>query len=339
MSTREKVPTGKGNKVSYCHTFGSPHGPSLSKCPVQSPPTMESVPVVFLDALCATLKKKDLNILQQIVEPWMSTVTTHYSRRREIRVSLHVNPEGTEVGIRVVKIGVFGASVNLESFVWSKYDRIRYIQMNKFDQFGAQPLKMPLERFRTKVLPLLNSFADAYDLDISSFHRYRLLMDTLFSGLRAPALIRTGNFGENCIKFVEQKIASDQLQGLDLLGTEWAASMKATLKSFLKSQNFMKLDLFGTNLTVDKDMLIIMFERFFNGDLRKGTRLQGRPSDEMTDIHRALESGDTLPSLGRLLEQRATIRRELNHIRWARPGQASLHAWFVSPELVHIYVR
>uniref|UniRef100_A0A1I8AGC6 F-box domain-containing protein n=1 Tax=Steinernema glaseri TaxID=37863 RepID=A0A1I8AGC6_9BILA len=327
MPTREKM-----EKVTKCDLIArhiALRRPSLLS------QTMDSVPFAFVDFLCATLKKEDLGTLQKIGEPWTSTVATHYSRRREFDVHLVVNSEGTEVGVAVDWF------LNFENVEFSSNDRIRHIWVRKpfLSRRRALPEKMPMERFRTKVLPVLNSLADAYDLDISSCHQYRLLTDTLLSGLRAPALkIRTGCFGGNCIEFIERQIRIGRLEQLQLYTTEWPDSIKVALLTFLRSPNFRKLDLEGTNLTVDLDMLTCVVERFLKRDLRKDTLLQGMPSEETKDIHRALESGDTLPLSGRLLEQ-AIRRASSEGIYWVKPGSESLHAWFPSPGRVKIYQR
>uniref|UniRef100_A0A1I8ABU6 F-box domain-containing protein n=1 Tax=Steinernema glaseri TaxID=37863 RepID=A0A1I8ABU6_9BILA len=336
MPTREKVPTGKGNKVSSYRTFGSPHGPSLSQRPIHSP-TMEFVPVMFLDALCSTLKKTDLRELRKIGRVWSRTAATHYRRRKEFRVYLHVNRERTEVGVELRQIGYL-TSVPYASL--SKYDRIRSILV-RHPHSAALPVKMPMERFKTKVLPLLTSLADACELDISG-RCLQNLTDSLFRGLRGSALkIKTGYLGGKSAEFIAQQIASGRLEHLQLYETEWPDSMKASLLAFLKSLNFVSLDIKRTNLTVDLDMLRCIAERFLEVDLRKGTRLLGKPSEEMKALHSALLSGDTLPWLGRFLEQHVTVRSESNRdlagISWIRPGLERLYAWISSCEFVEVY--
>uniref|UniRef100_A0A1I8AAR2 F-box domain-containing protein n=1 Tax=Steinernema glaseri TaxID=37863 RepID=A0A1I8AAR2_9BILA len=266
-----------------------------------------------------------------------STVATHYIRRREFEVSLHVNPEETEVGIGVFQYGRLTYE-NVSSL--SKYVRIRWIWVGS-SNYAVLPDKMPLERFKTKVLPVLNSLADAYDLDISS-RRFQNLSDTLFSSLRGRALkIKTRYREGKCVEFIERQIKIGHLNELELLGQKWPESIKSTLKSFLKSPNFMKLDLRATNLRVDSDMLRCIVKCFLKGVFRKGTRLLGKPSDEMKALHRALLSGDTLPWLGRFLQKRATILKQSNSdfvgIYWTRPGSESLHAWISSSQPVTVY--
>uniref|UniRef100_A0A1I8AGT4 F-box domain-containing protein n=1 Tax=Steinernema glaseri TaxID=37863 RepID=A0A1I8AGT4_9BILA len=300
---------------------------------------MESVPVAFVDALCATLLKKELGCLQKIGRRWSRTVTTHYSRRRELSVYLDVNPEGTQVWIEVKQVDV-RIPQNVDFASLSGNDRIRGIWVTD-PAFGAQSEKMPMERFRTKVLPLLNSLADAYNLEISSSHRYlHCLTDSLFSGLRAlPLKIETGYFGGKCVEFVEQQIALGRLRKLTLRGQEWPDSMKASLKSFLKSPNFVYLDLFWTNLTVDLDMLIIMVKRFLKGDLRKETLVLGKPSEEMRDLHCKSLRGKTLPLLDGLTTRPETFRREYSKIFWSGPDQRKLFVKFSGSDFVAITPR
>uniref|UniRef100_A0A1I8AF82 F-box domain-containing protein n=1 Tax=Steinernema glaseri TaxID=37863 RepID=A0A1I8AF82_9BILA len=299
---------------------------------------MESVPIAFVDTLCAKLKKEDLEELKQIGRPWSRTVMTHFSRRREFRVSLQVHPEGTEVLFDVRQIG-FRSSVNLESFAWSKYDRFRHIQMDKFDRFGAQPLKMPLERFLTKFLPVLTSLADDYVFHMTSWRRYpQNFTDTLFSSLRGRALeIKTRYAGGKGVEFIERQIRIGRLEHLEIEGTEWPDSMEASLKSFLKSPNFVKLYLEETNLTVDLDMLACIVQRFFKGELPKSARLEGKPSEEMRDLHDKSLCGETLPLLDGLTTRPETFRINKNMIFWSGPGPKKLFVSFGCGYSVRIY--
>uniref|UniRef100_A0A1I7XW08 F-box domain-containing protein n=1 Tax=Steinernema glaseri TaxID=37863 RepID=A0A1I7XW08_9BILA len=297
---------------------------------------MEYVPFAFVDALCATLKKKDLKILQEIGEPWTSTVTTHYSRRREVKVLLDVNPEGTEVEIGVLEYGhsTYGKVASL-----SRNDRIRLIWMGY--PFIRLPEQMPMERFRSKVLPALTSLADDYEFRIYIRRYPQHLTDSLFSCLHGSALeIRTGYFGQKSTEFIEQQRRTGRLEHLELYGNKWPDRMKAIVKLFLKSPNFVSLDL-GGNLKVDRDMLICIVQRFLKGDLRKGALLQGKPSKEMKALHRALLFGGDLPLLDRLLDQRAKIIREINTdmagICWTRPDSERLHAWISPCNFVEVY--
>uniref|UniRef100_A0A1I8ARA0 FTH domain-containing protein n=1 Tax=Steinernema glaseri TaxID=37863 RepID=A0A1I8ARA0_9BILA len=286
-------------QITYIH---KPYPHSLSA------PTMESVPTAFLDSLCATLTKDDLKILQKVGGPWTLTVVTHYSKRREFTVSVHANHEGTQVEVKVLQIGVFGPSVNLESIAWSKYDRIiqmDYIERNQFDRFGAQPLKMSMEGFRTKVLPVLTSLADDYAIHIYVSERYsQHLTDEIFSRLIGRARsIGTGHAGG---------------------------------KSFLKSPNFVKLNLHGSDLTVDLDMLIIMVERFFNGDLKKDTLILGKLSEELRDLNCKILRDKTLPLLDGLSKQPQTCRFDNNGIFWNGPDQRMLFVYFPGDSFVQI---
>uniref|UniRef100_A0A1I7XVI9 FBA_2 domain-containing protein n=1 Tax=Steinernema glaseri TaxID=37863 RepID=A0A1I7XVI9_9BILA len=270
---------------------------------------MESIPTAFVDAVCATLLKEDLKILQDIGEPWTSTVTTHYSRRREFDVYLAANPAETEVAIGVSEYGrwTYGNVASL-----STNDRIRLILAGAAN-YAALPEKMPMERFRTKVLPLLNF------------------------GLRAPALnIKTGCFGGNCIEFVEQQIAFGQLEELTLYGKEWPDSLKAPLKSFLKFPNFVKLDVIGSDLTVDLDMLTCIVERFLKGELREDTLLVGKPSEEMRDLHFKSVRGYSLPLLDGLSTRPQTCRFDNNMIFWRRPDLKELFVLFSGSSFVQI---
>uniref|UniRef100_A0A1I8ACC1 TIGR04141 family sporadically distributed protein n=1 Tax=Steinernema glaseri TaxID=37863 RepID=A0A1I8ACC1_9BILA len=290
-----------------------------------------------VDALCATLLKKELGRLQKIGRPWTSTVTTHYSRRREFDVHLGVNPEGTQVWIEVKQIDAL-IPQNVDFASLSGNDRIQGIWVAD-PAFGAQPEKMPLERFKTKVLPLLNSLADAYDLEISSSRRYlHCLTDSLFSGLRALALkIETGYLGGKCIEFIEQQIRIGHLRELELRGGKWPQSMEALLKSFLRSPTFRSLDLRKTDLTIDVEMLIHILERFLEGDLRIGTRLYGKQSEDVKDFRRTIFPGNTLPLLGRFPRPHRRFAMDYSAAIWSGPRQERLAFYFAGTDLsVHL---
>uniref|UniRef100_A0A1I8AQW3 P-loop containing nucleoside triphosphate hydrolase protein n=1 Tax=Steinernema glaseri TaxID=37863 RepID=A0A1I8AQW3_9BILA len=313
------------------------HTPSAS--------TMDYVPVAFVEALCATLKKKDLENVQELGGPWSSTTATHYKRRREFTVDLKLCPDGTQVGIEVNLVGSrhFTRLASL-----SKYDRIRTIRPGDFC-FNYLPDKISMERFRTEVLPLFNSLADAYDFHTSAPHTdfydtyFKLpLADSLFSNLRAPARsIKIGYRGGKSFEFLERQIALGQLEQLKLLGQQWPESMKSTLKSFLRSPNFMKLDLRATNLTIDLDMLIIMVERFRSGDLREKIDLYGKPSKEIEEIGGLLRPRDAVPKLvvtSSLPEPTRTVGGREFEMIWTAPGPRTLHATRSVYNYVHIFI-
>uniref|UniRef100_A0A1I7ZZW8 F-box domain-containing protein n=2 Tax=Steinernema glaseri TaxID=37863 RepID=A0A1I7ZZW8_9BILA len=306
---------------------------------------MESVPIAFVDALCAVLKKEDLGKLQQIGRPWYRTAKSHYSRRRELTAHLEVDYDGTHVGIGVQHD--FHDPFQDLGTQLSKYDVIRHISMGSM---GFTPFsRLPIERFRTKVLPLLNSMANAFDLYTPS-RSPKNITDALFSGLHGRALkISTGYLGRRCTEFIERQISLGHLEQLKLHGQQWPESIKASLRSFLRSPNFRKLDLFGSdsdldlegsNLTVDLDMLSCLVNRFLKGDLRTGTLLCGARSEEMKDIHRAILFGGFLPHLDGLPEPSEIVRNHLVcTMVWTGPGPQTLFAEFSFEEVVQVYLK
>uniref|UniRef100_A0A1I7XVI8 F-box domain-containing protein n=1 Tax=Steinernema glaseri TaxID=37863 RepID=A0A1I7XVI8_9BILA len=278
---------------------------------------MDSVPTAFVDALCAKLKTEDLGKLRKIGRRWTSIVETHCRRRRELTLYLNAPGDKTEVWIKIFKAldVVHHASL-------SKYDRIQNIWMGYYSS-EAMFEKIPMERFRTKLLPVLASLADDYVFHMNALRQYpENLTDGIFSSLRGRArVIKTRYVGGKCVEFIARQITLGRLEHLELLGEEWPDSMKATLKSFLRSPNFVTLDLWETNLkketnlTVDLDMLIIMVQRFFKGDLCEGTELEGYPSEEMRDLHCRSLRGKTLPLLDGLSTRPETFRTEYRLIQ------------------------
>uniref|UniRef100_A0A1I7ZZX1 F-box domain-containing protein n=1 Tax=Steinernema glaseri TaxID=37863 RepID=A0A1I7ZZX1_9BILA len=323
---------------------------------------MEAVPIAFVDALCATLKKKDLNILQEIGRRWTSTVTTHYSRRREFDACIQTNADETEVDITICETP--SADVNRVAHViaennivhytsLSKHDRIVKIGMQISDLVSLGDDYMSLERYRTKVEPVLNAWADAYAFN-STHVRYTTsprpenITGSVFSGLCAPARkIRTAYFGGRCVEFIEQQIALGRLEHLELHGKEWPDTLRAHLKTFLRSPNFVSLDLSG-NLKVDLDMLTCIVQRFFKGDLlkgnlrkgdpREGMPLQGQRSEDLDPLYTAVRLGHTLPWSGRHIEPSYYLINgdscfEVRQVEWTGPGHETLRAVFFATSL------
>uniref|UniRef100_A0A1I7ZXY7 F-box domain-containing protein n=1 Tax=Steinernema glaseri TaxID=37863 RepID=A0A1I7ZXY7_9BILA len=290
---------------------------------------MDSVPVVFLDALCDAMKKTDLWNLLELQAPWSSTVNTLFSRRREFAVFLSANHEGTEVGIRFAQdffsrlaVGQFG--------VWSRYHRIRRVLIG-YDEFecanGTKVIQQ--EFFRTKIVSALNSIADAYSVDVNTILPENLPA-SVFSSLYGRAeQIKTGYAGAECIDFIERQIALGHLKVLELRGgADWPDTINASLKAFLKSPNFESLDISETNLTVDLDMLISVVNSFLKGTIRRSTAvgdvLCGKPAKgEMKKLHRAIISGDVLPPFDGLREHAAVYRLGSVGWTWIDPKKKS----------------
>uniref|UniRef100_A0A1I8ARB1 Uncharacterized protein n=1 Tax=Steinernema glaseri TaxID=37863 RepID=A0A1I8ARB1_9BILA len=300
---------------------------------------MDAVPIAFVDVLCVTLQKTDLEELQKIENLWSWTVETHYSRRRELTAYVSANYDEAEVGIIIGENADLLIAVPYTSL--TKYDRIRRISIRRFHR-ELLPETIPMERFKTKVLPVLISMADAFKMNVSARSSKRLA-ESVFSVLRAPLLkIETGYTGQKGVEFIERQIALGRLEQLNLRGHEWSGSMKPFLKWFLKSPNFRKLDLRRTNLTVDLRMLVIIFERFLKGELCMETSLRGKPSDgKLKELREAVLSGDTLPVLYGLPQPASTSVEfdfDTCQVEWTGPGNKRLCAWFSKTEL-YIYQR
>uniref|UniRef100_A0A1I7YT32 F-box domain-containing protein n=1 Tax=Steinernema glaseri TaxID=37863 RepID=A0A1I7YT32_9BILA len=291
---------------------------------------MDSVPIAFVDTLCTTLQKKDLKELQKIENRWLRTVGTHCSRRRELAVRLNPNDDETEVGIRIYE-GMDGKTP-VPYTTLTKYDRIRLISIKRFHR-QLLPDTISMERFRSKVLPVLSSLTDVVEVQ-APVTSSKNLVESVWNVLCAPAaVIETGYTGQKCGEFIERQIRIGYLGKLKLHGDEWPESIKVTLKSFLKSSNYVYLDLFST-LTIDLDMFICIVESFLNGDLYRKIHLYGKPSDEMKELYEALLSGGTFTLLERLPEPSSITRgRSLCEIQWTRSHTYRLRALLSAKQL------
>uniref|UniRef100_A0A1I8AQS5 F-box domain-containing protein n=1 Tax=Steinernema glaseri TaxID=37863 RepID=A0A1I8AQS5_9BILA len=297
---------------------------------------MNSVPVAFLDTLCATLQKTDLKELQKIDNRWSRTVETHCSRRRELIVYLYSNDDETEVWMRINEVPNYW-NTHVPYSTLTKHDRIRRISM-RWIRRELLPETIPMKRFRTKVLPVLSSMTDAFILEAYA-ESSKKLWESLFSVLHAPALkIKTNYLGGKCVEFIERQIALGRLEELDLCGQEWPKSMKASLLAFWKSPNFECLDISETNLTVDLEILIIMVERFLKGELCMETSLCGKPSDgKMKELREAVRSGGTLPLLEGIPQpSKSPSLWSSCDIKWTGPSERILRASFSTTNL---YIR
>uniref|UniRef100_A0A1I7XZ69 RNI-like superfamily protein n=1 Tax=Steinernema glaseri TaxID=37863 RepID=A0A1I7XZ69_9BILA len=247
---------------------------------------MNSVPDAFLDAVCCTLDWSDLAKLKNTcgVE-WSSKAAIHHSRRRELTVFIDVNHEGTEVGI------VFKGLDNrtfVSSSLGLKYSKITRIYVNSGLLMNELPEKTSMERFKKKVLPILRSLAFGCTLSFTSNPLLKLsiaynLADSIFSGLHGCSQLTgiyiTGNYAGNCAEFIKNQISLGRLKELHLEGeVDCPADVQAALRLLVKSPNFERLDVCGSNLTVNFCMADAFVERFSRGDLSRMAELQGRGS-------------------------------------------------------------
>uniref|UniRef100_A0A1I8AGC9 F-box domain-containing protein n=1 Tax=Steinernema glaseri TaxID=37863 RepID=A0A1I8AGC9_9BILA len=275
---------------------------------------MEFVPVPFVDALCTALRKKDLENLKLIRSQWCSTVERHHSKRREFTLRLDANHDGTQVGIAVWTLieNPLALPRDLTCASLSKYDRIISITVGDAT-FADSPEKVPVHHFRAKILPLIRSLASNYTFfNWSSDKSQKGLSDRFFSNLQGRVRVFVTKYtGGQCINFIEQRSLLSELGGLNLRGTEWPDSVKSTLVTFLKSPNFVWLDLLDTNLKIDFDMAACFIERFSKGNLPMNATLRGKTSV-------------TLKTLEGLCRQYANLKRTHRNgqnVAWTAPGR------------------
>uniref|UniRef100_A0A1I7YA16 F-box domain-containing protein n=1 Tax=Steinernema glaseri TaxID=37863 RepID=A0A1I7YA16_9BILA len=290
---------------------------------------MESVPVAFVDTVCHRLEYRGyLRSLTELRSHWSSTAETHYKKRRRFTLYLIVNDDGTQVGMEIRNDGMNSVVVPFTSL--SKYDRIAMISVGDGECVGLHE-KMPLNRFRTKALPLLASLACSYRLkNAGSVGPYKNLMELLFSSLRGHVIdLCTWNSGGECLKFIEEQVDLGHIKKIELSGEEgWPQSLKSTFKSFMKSPMFRLLDIFGTNLNVDLDMVTCLVERFVKGDLPSDSLLFGTPSftpEMLRGVHQESITTDCSNSDLFYDDLRSPVS---DFINWTGPGPLTLSAVF-----------
>uniref|UniRef100_A0A1I7ZK84 F-box domain-containing protein n=1 Tax=Steinernema glaseri TaxID=37863 RepID=A0A1I7ZK84_9BILA len=268
---------------------------------------MNSVPEVFLDAVCSQLERKDLENLRKTTRRWESKATVHYDKRKDVDVLIHANPEGTQVAIGMLRY----SHLELVSFIlWPpedsrsffvpftadpRYDRITKLHLGGINNgpitptFGNLPEKVSIERFGNKVLPLLRSLAVDCELIISDVHTYHPnLTDTIFRGLRTCTqltTISTGNHGGECPDFIKHQLSLGQVRELLLYGGEnWPAYIKASVHQFLKAPNFVGLDIFASDITLDFDVVKDFVERCLKGELHHNASISGTTSFHLSRL-------------------------------------------------------
>uniref|UniRef100_A0A1I7Y7W9 F-box domain-containing protein n=1 Tax=Steinernema glaseri TaxID=37863 RepID=A0A1I7Y7W9_9BILA len=256
---------------------------------------MDFVLAAFVDALCTTLQKKDLEQLQKLRRPWSSTVEKHYGKRRDVTLCLDVNHDGTQVGMGFLEDSselrilerTFIPSTSL-----TKYDRIALIMVGYPGyEFTDLLEKLPLHRFKTQALPLITSLASIYVIDSEHFKmRHKDLMDILFSSLQGCVFtLSTRYAGKRCSRFIEQRSLLGGVRNVILyLGIVRHDRLKAAFITLLKSPKFSALNLSRTDVTIDFDMVACLVERFFRGDLPRKAFVGGKFSFDPTlleDLH------------------------------------------------------
>uniref|UniRef100_A0A1I7YBG4 F-box domain-containing protein n=1 Tax=Steinernema glaseri TaxID=37863 RepID=A0A1I7YBG4_9BILA len=282
---------------------------------------MDSVPIAFVDALCITLEIDDLEKLQKLRRPWSSTPEKHCGKRRDFGLHLNVNHDGTQVGV------MLSGYPNVTCASLSKHDRIGYITVGS-SKFADLPEKMTLHRFRKKILPLVTSLTSSYALDMRYSERsQKELRKSLCSSLHGYIFhLTTGYTGGRCIEFLEKQIGFGYLSILRLTGEEWPDSMKSTMHTFLKSPNFMSLEIRGTNLTIDFDMATCFIEGFFKRDFAMYSSLCGKPSFDVEMLE------DFYPDF-RVYYSYCEGRYDLDGMVWDTPESGTLYAYFEGGEL------
>uniref|UniRef100_A0A1I7YI68 F-box domain-containing protein n=1 Tax=Steinernema glaseri TaxID=37863 RepID=A0A1I7YI68_9BILA len=247
---------------------------------------MNSVPYAFFEALCCQLNRSDLDKLKKTSGGWSTVAAIHHSKRRYLHLDLNANTEGTQVGI-----GFKDMNYNAYEMTYDeKYDWIVGIYVGHA-AMSSLPEEVSLERFRRKVLPALQSLIHGWMLRFVSANIPQNLADSIFSGLHGCGqLIRMCiiNYGGRCAEFVEHQISLGHLESLSLRGDAWPDTIKASLKSFLRSPKYEGLYINGSNLTLDYDMADSFIERFLK-EHSTGTRyLRGKPSfsiAQLRDLH------------------------------------------------------
>uniref|UniRef100_A0A1I7Y5U7 F-box domain-containing protein n=1 Tax=Steinernema glaseri TaxID=37863 RepID=A0A1I7Y5U7_9BILA len=251
---------------------------------------MNSVPDVFLDAVCFQLDRSDLECLKKTSTRWSSNAGAQNSKRRELKVFLDVNQEGSQVGIRIEDLK---GNTLVSSAVQPKSDRFTLIEIG-FGELQQFPEEKSMEYFKKKVVPVLRSLVFKCTFSCATVARpyHRKISDLICSALHGHSQlvnITSGNLGGKCPEFIEHQVALGHLKALSLRGDAWPEAVQASLKSFVQSPRFQSLNLRWSNLTVDFDMVSCVVERFLKGNFTKsGKLLMGKlsfPIHSLADLH------------------------------------------------------
>uniref|UniRef100_A0A1I8AIW2 F-box domain-containing protein n=1 Tax=Steinernema glaseri TaxID=37863 RepID=A0A1I8AIW2_9BILA len=251
---------------------------------------MDSVPQLFVEALCTSLKHCDLWTLRRI-RKWTTTAAIHWRKARTLFVYLQVNNEGTEVAI-----GIPARLYDYAPFVvYAKYDKIKRIKIG-VNNFEDLPQKISMECFKRKVIPLIQSMAFKCSLENpAGGSQHQNLEDCIFHGLRDCAQLReikTSNRGESCPEFIERQVALGNVEELALLSDQiWPDRTQASIRSFVKSPRFKYLDITNSNLRLDFDMVACIVDTYAKVVLYKGTSISGMisfPLQRLNSVHEEL---------------------------------------------------
>uniref|UniRef100_A0A1I7Z2Q3 F-box domain-containing protein n=1 Tax=Steinernema glaseri TaxID=37863 RepID=A0A1I7Z2Q3_9BILA len=283
--------------------------------------TMESVPQVFVNALCSRLDTRCLKALRE-VRRWSMTAAGHLKKRRYLFVDVQINLEGTEVAVGTYLPPTNPREIAYIPKVDPKYDKIRMIRIG-YPSFKDLPEKMSMECFERRVIPLLRWFTSHYSLHIVRKRRQpQNPMDSIFHGLqdcRQLRVIGTSNTGKGCVEFIERQVALGSIEELYLRSQRrWPHAMQETIRSFVKSPRFKRLNIERTNLRIDLDLVTCLLDRYSKGDLYEWAAIAGTVSFHPQRLNGLHEE---------LLKQRMCHSPKAGDtVIWARPGQHNLNA-------------
>uniref|UniRef100_A0A1I8AWG2 F-box domain-containing protein n=1 Tax=Steinernema glaseri TaxID=37863 RepID=A0A1I8AWG2_9BILA len=255
---------------------------------------MESIPPLFVEALCTSLKDDDLWTLRRI-RTWSTTSAIHWRKARTLFVHLQVNNEGSEVAIGI-RTHLFGYAPFV---VYAKYDKIKRIKI-AVSNFEDLPQKMSMECFKRKVIPLLRSLASNCVLQCpEGGSQHQKLEDSIFHGLRdcdQLREIRTSNRGESCPEFIENQVALGKVERLFLFSDQrWPDRTQESIRSFVKSPRFKELHIERSNLRLDLDMVTCIVDSYAKGDLYEKVSVTGTVSfalKRLNSVHEEFWNGD-----------------------------------------------
>uniref|UniRef100_A0A1I7Z271 F-box domain-containing protein n=1 Tax=Steinernema glaseri TaxID=37863 RepID=A0A1I7Z271_9BILA len=290
---------------------------------------MESVPQVFVNALCSRLDKRELQALRQM-RRWSMTAEDNLKKRRYLVVDVEINLEGIEVAVGTYLMWEMTYIPKVDP----KYDRIRRIRVG-FRSFEELPEKMSMECFKRRIIPLLRWFASACSLHVVKKRRQpHNPVESIFHGLhdcRQLRLIATSNTGERCVEFIERQVALGKVEQLYLRSQRrWPDTMQETIRSFVKSPRFKRINIQLTNLRIDLDLVTCLVDRYSKGDLDEQATIAGTLSFHPQRLNGLHEE---------LLKQRMCHNpKSGDTVIWARPGQHDLNVTMLRyPDGINLY--
>uniref|UniRef100_A0A1I7Y103 Calpain catalytic domain-containing protein n=1 Tax=Steinernema glaseri TaxID=37863 RepID=A0A1I7Y103_9BILA len=254
---------------------------------------------MFCSSVYHLLEEGDREDMINFLNGSWSLAATSGGNPRDLTIQLFQNEEGSDAWVQV-----HHGDIPVPFVFDLRHDRISKIHIEKQSNGMGGITKFSIERFRKDVLPVLrkmlcNCFIYCKDIyfwgqqPFSTDNRYSWRTDILaniiyeeFNDVYSFAKIDISNSGEKSHEFMKSQLQSGNVRHAIFKGEGWPQSMKELFLPFVKSRRFEALSVFRADLQIDFDVVSAVFDRFFNGEKRKGrwTPIMGRTSFPLTDL-------------------------------------------------------